>query len=149
MSDLTRLINDTEQRLAELKRLLNETDGQLSVKKKPAKRPRKQNAEKAGTRPRTCSDKAHGECRMVPVSGGAFELIYCPWCDFLLSPSNAYKWCGNCYTLYEIVEQDGYKVAHFGKGIAKPFAVSLAIAMAKSGGMRFGEVFTIEVGEDV
>lgn len=132
MSDLIAMVKAIQAELAEMQTVLG---GDVSAPK--SRQPKRK---KPQTRPRQCTDVTHGECRIVPVLGGAFELIKCPWCEFPLSPSNAYKWCGNCYTLYEIVESGGYKVAHFGKGIEKPFGVALAIALAKSGGMRFGEV---------
>lgn len=124
--------------MTKLKKVGDAIDEQLSAKKKPVKRSRKPNPRKPVTPPRLCSDNAHGECRMVAVTGGVFEVIECPWCGFKLTPSNAGKWCADCYTLYEIVESERGKVAHFGKGIEPTLSVALAIAIAKSGGLRIG-----------
>lgn len=137
------LLQGIQKELAEMQAILKGNG--VTPEPKPAKRPRKARVKKPEARPRQCTDASHGECKMVAVLGSTFELIKCPWCEFLLSPSNPYQWCANCYTLYKIVETADYKVAHFGKGIERPLGVALAIALAKSGGARFGDV---EVGGD-
>jgi hypothetical protein len=63
------------------------------------------------------------------------EIVKCPWCGYPVSTSNIGKWCAECYVLFEI---HGRRV-HFSKGFRPTFAQAFAIALAKNGGVSFGQ----------
>lgn len=77
---------------------------------------------------------AHDDCRHVRGNGSLMERVDCPWCGYSVSTSNPYCWCGNCYVLFRAEKGR----VHFGKKFEKSMAQALAIAIAKSGGARFG-----------
>lgn len=83
---------------------------------------------------RRCSQ--HRDCKKVKGDGSFFEIVKCPWCGYEVSTSNIGKWCASCYCLFKV--EKGW--VHFSKKFEKTMAQALAIALAKCGGMKLGDV---------
>lgn len=81
--------------------------------------------------------KKHTNCKKVKGNGSFFEIVKCPWCGYEVSTSNIGKWCAKCYCKFKVMD-DGY--IHFSKDFDRTEAEIWAQALAKCGGMSFGNI---------
>ena len=85
-------------------------------------------------KPTRCRYKSHGECRVVAAPPSTYAVIKCPFCNHTVTPSSPYRWCSGCFTVFEVLNGK----VHFGKNLPKTPSISLAMAIERSGGARFG-----------
>lgn len=76
------------------------------------------------------------QCKRVRATGHLLEFVPCPWCGFPVATASPFNWCAECYVLYRI--EGTY--AHFSKTFEPSQAQALAMALAKSGGVSFGDL---------